>query len=371
MTAEEKLLLCRIILSKHYPFFSYLITFLQMEKADWLEIKTMATDGVKIFYDENFVKNCTVEELTFVLAHEVLHVALYHTKRCGLRQRMIWNMAIDFAVHCVLMTQVGRFLKPPKGILYNQKYDNMSAEDIYDDLVKNSTTVTNSFDSHMGPGDGPLKPMGENLEEAWRSRTYGAYHYAKRQGKLPGGLDRIFKQLTEPQIPWRSVLQNFVNHFSQDDFSWSRPNRHYIHKGLILPSAHAEAMGLFIAAIDTSGSVNEEQLTQMISELQAIRNSYEMDLKIIACDAKVHEVHDIPRHGFFDPKKLKLSGNGGTDFRPVFDYIKENRLRPTASIYMTDGYGSYPDKAPPFPTLWVMTKEHSKPPYGRSVFMNV
>lgn len=45
-------------------------------------------------------------------------------------------------------------------------------------------------------------------------------------------------------------------------------------------------------------------------------------------------------------------GGGGTSFVPVFDEIYNSGLRPDALVYLTDGYGSFPDKAPPYSVIW-------------------
>ena len=56
-------------------------------------------------------------------------------------------------------------------------------------------------------------------------------------------------------------------------------------------------------------------------------------------------------------------GGGGTDFRPVFDYIKNNSINPACMLYLTDMYGSFPQEAPQYPVLWCATSD-IRGPFG-------
>ena len=71
----------------------------------------------------------------------------------------------------------------------------------------------------------------------------------------------------------------------------------------------------------------------------------------------------------YDPEDgFQVHGMGGTDFRPVFNYIEEDDLNPTALIYLTDGYGPAPDEEPDYPVLWVITQGGHRPcPWGDAV----
>jgi predicted metal-dependent peptidase len=50
-------------------------------------------------------------------------------------------------------------------------------------------------------------------------------------------------------------------------------------------------------------------------------------------------------------------GGGGTDFRPFFERVRRDYdlSSPLVTIYLTDGYGAFPERAPSFPVLWVVT----------------
>ena len=63
------------------------------------------------------------------------------------------------------------------------------------------------------------------------------------------------------------------------------------------------------------------------------------------------------------PVKLDPKGGGGTDFRPVFNEVEDRGIDPACVVYLTDGWGVYPEEEPPYPVLWVLTQEPSNPNY--------
>ena len=85
-----------------------------------------------------------------------------------------------------------------------------------------------------------------------------------------------------------------------------------------------------------------------------------INLHIIQCDADIKEAVKITSQEDFDEylKTMTLKGFGGTDFRPVFDYVDElvkakefTNLK--GLIYFTDGYGTFPTKQPDYHTAFV------------------
>jgi predicted metal-dependent peptidase len=69
-----------------------------------------------------------------------------------------------------------------------------------------------------------------------------------------------------------------------------------------------------------------------------------------------------------------MYGRGGTRFEPVFDWIKEKSRQGVfpfdTLIYLTDGFGSFPDKTPNYPVLWIMTPQaRTEIPFGEVIQM--
>jgi predicted metal-dependent peptidase len=368
ISAEDKILLARIRMGSQYPFWSYLFNFLTVKEQDGLRYKTMATDGRNIFYDKDFINQHSLKQIMFGLMHETGHVALSHISRMCHREKNKWGQAIDFAINDILVQQPK--LEGVPGMLHDVKYRGMSAENIYNLLPE---CDDQTFDLHMEPGEGDGEEgdgaSSEADKQLWESRIYGAFQYARKQGKEPAGLNRLFKALTKPDIPWRAILHQFFQQYSRDDYSWAKPARMFLHMGMYLPSCHSQDLGHVYIVVDTSGSISENQGSQFLTEIQCIRNTYPMTMHLITCDAKVHDDITIERYGYVNFKDLKIHGGGGTDFRPAFDYIKEKKDQPTLIVFFTDGFGTHTNKPPSVPTLWAMTKVHEKVPFGRMLYI--
>lgn len=136
----------------------------------------------------------------------------------------------------------------------------------------------------------------------------------------------------------------------------------------------------FVIAIDTSGSCKEELVQQFLNTTYEILKSKEsffkkMDIHIVECDAKIQK--DIVIHSQEELQQyidcFEIKGFGGTDFRPVFEYIeqqklKKNLLRLKGLIYFTDGCGIYPKKKPDYDVAFVFFRqdytEEQVPPWA-------
>ena len=127
-----------------FPFFGVLI--LRLKDVETPSIDTMATDGVSLFYNPEFVAKLTPPELLGCLAHEVMHPALQHHTRRGTRSPKRWNIACDFAINPLIRDAN---LALPAGALYDPAFRNLSAERIYNLIAED-----NDGDSADGQGDG-------------------------------------------------------------------------------------------------------------------------------------------------------------------------------------------------------------------------
>ena len=150
----------------------------------------------------------------------------------------------------------------------------------------------------------------------------------------------------------------------KENYSWARRNRRYV-SSIYMPSLYSEGLGNLTFAIDTSGSIEDDELQEMLSEIQGIQQVFNPEtMKIIDCDSTIHEIHEIDQST--DIMSLKFHGGGGTSFQPVLNYVNENPTQ--ALIYFTDLEGDFPDHPPGFPMLWITTVKHDVP-FGEVTFM--
>ena len=366
MSEKEKIAKARAQLIIGQPFFGTLALRLKMTEDN--SIPTACTDGEAIYYNSEFAQSITLNELKGLIAHEVLHCAMLHHARRGTRHPKKWNYACDYAINPILIK--AKF-ELPEGGLQDPIYSNKSAEEIYSMLPPEPPGGGSWDDAKPGLGDvmdAPGKVEGQAVSEAeWKIATVQAAQVAKQAGRLPAELDLFISELLSPQLPWRDILRRFVTIRSKDDYSWARPNRRHIAAGLYLPTAWSESMGPIVLAVDTSGSISQTELDIFSAEINAIvQDTRPSRTYVIYCDTRVHCVEE------FSPDEeitLVPHGGGGTDFRPPFDYVENENIEPKCLIYLTDGYGPFPEE-PGYPTLWVCTSE-IKAPFGETLEIKI
>jgi len=170
----------------------------------------------------------------------------------------------------------------------------------------------------------------------------------------------------EPKIDWRAILRRFMTEKAQDDFSWTRGNRRFVAQGLYLPSRISEGTGEIAVAIDTSGSIGQKELDAFGSEVQGIiKDARPSKIYVIYCDAEINHVDVFTPD---DEVKFKLHGGGGTDFHPPFRWLEENQIVPKCFVYLTDGYGPFPEE-PGYPAMWAINNNQVTPPWGEHFVM--
>lgn len=171
-------------------------------------------------------------------------------------------------------------------------------------------------------------------------------------GSLPADIQAAIDALNHVAKDWRQDLQRFVARQISILRNPTRKKRNRRYG--ILYAGHRKQPEMHLGvAVDTSGSVNDDELTQFFAEIDRI-HKLGVKVTVFECDATLNDVYD------FDPRKnIEVRGRGGTRFAPVFDYIKENNVELDGLIYLTDGgcWESEGDIAKPkFPVMWALLK---------------
>ena len=199
--------------------------------------------------------------------------------------------------------------------------------------------------------------------ERSRSRTIAsAQQLERRQGSLPANIQALLDKLQKPSLPWQELLKQFVTSCYGGKRRWLPPARRHVWQDLYLPSMRDEALKA-VVALDTSGSTIGD-LPMFFAELVSLMKSFgKFDLDVIQCDAKIQDVEHYSEAKLPPPdKKWKVKGMGGTDFRPVFEYIQKKMLvQPDLLLFFTDGYGKAPKQRPAYPVMWVLTTDGKQP----------
>jgi predicted metal-dependent peptidase len=388
--ARERLVGARIGLLLRHSFFGNLATRMKLVNADeWCA--TAATDGLKFYYNSRFIMMLKPKEVEFLVGHEVLHVVYDHMGRRNERDPQIWNIADDYAVNADLKRHnVGQFITTVP-CLYETKYDGKPAEEIYDDLMKNVQKINIDqlidmlLDDHMdgdedegdgegpeGNGDKPGRPrMTQEEKDRARSEMKQAIIAAAQgaeAGSLPKGVERLIKDVTEPQMPWRELIQTNLTSAIRTDYSWMRANRKGWHMDAIMPGTTPGEEIDVVISLDMSGSISNKQAQAFLGEIGGMMDTFDgYKVHIFCFDTDTYNPQDFDSENMDSIEQYEPQGGGGTDFDCIFTYLKENAIEPKRLIVFTDGYpfGSWGD--PDYcDTTWIIHGDKNpSPPFGQ------
>jgi predicted metal-dependent peptidase len=369
---QERISNLKAQLIVYHPFFGIFLANTAVIKED--TFPTAATDGVNIYYNESFFNQLTDPEVKAVLLHECLHVIYSHCdkKRRGIRHPKKWNYAIDYAINWEIKAMDKEKVKLPENIiidgkpfnvLYDPKYKNMYAEDIYDALQDNLCNEE-GLDIHIAAD------LDEDMQREIADRILSSYEATKDE-RLSPGITRVVNEIRAARVPWTRVLHRYIgNALAKDDYSYNTFNRRFLGQGLYLPGLRNYKCGTIVVVIDTSASIGAKEIGAMVSELRKIAGLVD-GIILISCDDHVHSFETIRDMSNFSKSVKTIKGQGATDFRPPFAALKEKRIVPELMLYMTDGMGTFPDKKDvPYPTIWVMTSDVVAP-FGRTLQMRL
>jgi len=416
---EKDLKVIMLAFAREFPFWGVIserCRFSVTENDKLVDTAGITPDG-HIIFNLSFYEKLTQRQFLFLVAHEICHFIFEHAGRRGGRDHRLWNMATDFAINLMLKFQferpeflIGGFKHNGQEmkICLDEKYEDWNAERIYDDLLKNpppgkTVYIVDLMDGEgegegegegmegEGPGEGdivvirdrrvplPKKSPGQTKEQHqqevkdWiRNAVCEAYATAKSQGSMPAGMERIIVGHLKPKVNWLQALRQRLrfgaSRKASRDITWTVPNRRFLGASYIFPSNIGPDQPKIAFAIDTSGSMSEDDLKQAIAELEDIRKQFNAQVYFLDCDAGVYESRWISP---YEPLPA-LQGGGGTDFAPVFSHLIEKRIQPDYCVMFTDGYGNFgDDPTQKFDVLWVITNQDVVPPFGDVIRVNV
>jgi predicted metal-dependent peptidase len=361
------------------------------------------TDGVYVKAGPRYEKY-DAKERRFIVLHELLHVALAHPARGREMERRtadfdhwLYNIACDAIINAALegapgvsipggAVKLGDLLEP----LGHWKKDDKpaevvrqwSSEALYHLLAKNRERIFPvALDADALFQGKDLAPAGnsqtgggstEDQIRAWGSRLRMA------RGSSAGIFDRLARELPKVKTPWERVLRDLLFRHARRKRrpDPSHPSRRWLalegdlkkREGVDLPferATIAARTGRIALAVDTSGSIDDILLRRFAAEVAAILEQTEPLLRLIVCDADVHQVYDFSgREGAKKLREFKFRGGGGTNFRPAI--AEAATWKPDLLIYLTDLEGEAGDE-PAFPVLWAVPEGKAKAPWGKIV----
>ena len=361
------------------------------------------TDGTTLFYHPETVartylsnKKAIAEQLLHILAHGLLG---HYGKRDGQLERL-FDAAADCKAADFIQRLTNGYLHPKKWtpeareLLKAQRASSLeqlylapSTSEEAKNLVRGAQPLRS--DDHRfwgkpqskrsGGGNGM---SGKNMRELWESaqQQVAAGLNGKGKGDLAGELSGVYREAEESGVSYSEFLRRFMDIRERVEIDPASIDRILYHVGLSLtgdvplvePEEVREDAGVLnlAVALDTSGSCHGGVMKQFLGELLAIlRDSGgpRVEITLIQCDAEIQNVSVLTRED--DAERIvegfETYGFGGTDFCPVFDYVNrcredlENGKPFRGLLYLSDGFGDFPDEAPDYPVAFLFPREET------------
>ena len=318
---------------------------------------TGATDGKRLFLNPEYFMKLNQEERIFLLLHETLHTAFMHMTRIQGRDPRKWNLAADHVINLML---IARGYRMPKGGLANPDYSELSVEQIYA-LISDEDVANYTMD--LREAEESLDELQKDIEDSL-VRAQLQVQMDGRPCNIPGEIQIFLDSLLKPKLPWKKVLARYIQSFTKSDYTYRKPSRR-CSSDYILPSLYSESCNSIAVAVDTSGSVTDDEFKQFISELHSILRMLKPEkLTLISFDTTVHEVVEVKT--VKELSKVHFTGRGGTLIGPVNHWIEEHK--PRLTLVFTDGCFHFYSQASPGNVLWLI---HNNPkfsaPYGKTI----
>ncbi len=390
----------RMQLTVNHPFWGYLL--IETELIPAVELPSLAATDCerRIWYNPTLTQYLTLDELGFVMAHEVGHIVLQNLERRRGRKASVWNAACDYAVNRIvaaitdpadglpLYTPPVKFLPTVGRIapLLNPDFDELTTEAIYEELRENPMWDDSehlvevdlsfgeagpvrldrrpeSYDIHV-PADqaGGDARSGGNGSGAQDSPVSGpvarAFQYAERcdsPGYIPGDLRRLMgsQMAGVREETWQAAFRRIVeSSLGRDEYTLARPHRRWLDQGFIVPGLRRDPMPSVVISLDTSGTMSPRHIAEVCAEIRPV---------LARCGDAVLLVHDAVIQEVVRGNQAILAwleagwtrGGGGTDHCPVFDWIARAAIDPDLYVGLTDCASLYPEVPPAYPVVWV------------------
>ncbi len=383
-----------------------------------LEADGLGTDGLYLYYQPRFLGGLYREDRVRVnrlYLHLVLHGIFHHLTRRKGRKERLYGLACDIAAESIIDGMQYRCVLKSRSLRRRETYRRLrevlkvlAAEKVYgvlegwelteEELVRLETEFRVDDHSYW-PSEDERKKQ-EEIENRWQDVS-GQMEtemetFSKELSSGAGDLIGQLKVENRERFDYRQFLRKFsvlreetaVDEDSFDYVFYTYGLSLYGNLPLVEPLEWKEVRKVeeFAVVVDTSMSCSGELVRTFLEETYGVlseNNSFfcKVNIHVIQCDDQVQTDRKITCREELQEymEQLELRGEGGTDFRPAFEYVEELMRRQEFGqlkglIYFTDGKGIYPAKAPPFQTAFVFLKEDyedvSVPPWAMKLLLS-
>jgi len=379
LSAKEKLDVAISRLITFQPLYG--VVFMHLNKMESKTIPTMAVGVTRrvdlvFYYNLEFVSKLDIQQITAVLKHEALHILLHHISRARhfAYNPRGYNIAADCAINCHIKNLPGNCMLPS---LFGLK-DHESAEWYYENIKNQAENAQKGLEEFLNSKGIDVDDIddhsmwGDFDDEVIREKVRGIADKAiKAQekrgwGDVAGNLAAQIIAANKPVIIWQREVRYFINKLVLMDRKSTRmrPNRRY---GYNNPGTKRDCRSRILVALDTSGSVSDDELESFVTEINGMINHVSVDVVQFDCGPK-----NKPEPFTKKIKKMDIIGRGGTDPNPVLLLADEEGY--DGLVVLTDGGFSITVDKPKCRVLWCGMERHENYfthiKFGKKVFIS-
>lgn len=346
--------------------------------------------------------------------HLVLHCIFRHIINRRGRETVWWNLACDIVTESIIDDWDVRSIRRGKSWLRQETYRKLrgqmkvlTAEKVYSQIQAWNLTDRDrerllaefTVDDHRYWAKDEEQDKKNALNRKWKEMSdkmqTDMETFSQEASASSGHFLKQIRVENKESYDYREFLRKFavlkeemaVDEDSFDYVFYSYGLRLYGNMPLVEPQEWKEVTKIedFVIVIDTSMSCSGDLVKKFLEETYGIlakSDSFfrKVNIHIIQCDDAVQsdqkitckeELKDYMEH-------LDLTGEGGTDFRPAFEYVnrmieRQEFSRLKGVLYFTDGQGIYPKKMPPYETAFVFIQkdyeEAKVPPWAMKLMI--
>lgn len=346
------------------PFLGYILQHIPMIEDTM--IHTAATNGLKIYYNSQFLENLSDNEIQFVLLHELLHIVLHHPSRIEKKNHEQFNIACDIVVNDILVHYGYDYdkLTPILGSHFNLNGVYATPEMIYDKLDTKLTKVP-YIEHHL------WRVLTETEKNHIRHVIKDAIKEFPQMIKEDWMREVVLENCCQ-KINWKSVLYKLLVK-DMFDYNYQKMDKRF--EDILIPDYGPTTLTLkdvwFI--IDVSGSMKNE-LNDVLNECVHVIKMYpNIDISLSFFSTIVTEPKRLRKISDFESLIKHMKSTGGTSFSVIFEKLKIYYpiRKPKALVIMTDGLAEYPKstEASDIPVFWVLANHHQRPPFGHTIYI--
>ena len=360
------------------PYYGF---FLIMLNKVWR--KDLPTAGVskhninyQLAINEEFWNGLSDDHKMGLLKHELLHIAFGHlVSFSSFSNKKLANVAMDMEINQYIeaswLPEGGINIDDYTDIQLDRKagcryyYDQLLR--LQDEKDKNGSTGDQAMDNlldNIASGDIPDHSTWEEFEDMSEAEKKliekqvqkilqdAKEQTVKKRGNVPGEIEGliVLDEVTKAKFDWKGYLRRFTG--TSTKIFTKKIRRKENHRYEDNPGLKIKMRQHMLLAIDTSGSVSNDELAEFMNEIHHIHKAG-VDITIVQCDTSIRSIE--PYKGKND---LKVHGRGGTEFDPVLDYYNANIGKYTSLVYFTDGE-CYTSVKPKNRVLWVLSERSS------------